>query len=348
VSWDLHPYFLAKAYAWKGMVLPKSFIRELASSKSLSEFVDALKATPYSQEMQALTQPINALKVEHALRRRLVKTHYRLMNGYKKNRVLVALFSRHVARDFKTILRGLHAGIRGEDLARLVDPYAEELLGIRDVIARLLAAENVKEALGVLSTFAGDDSVPLIFAEATEPLALELEIDRWVLLRLREGLKKTPRRWRPSLSHLIEPLYLGFILTSILRAKIWGLQERKIQQLVEGFIDPSIMPIISTTIEAKDVEEVKRALSVLPKGSLPTISETGTLTGLVNALQTGYHAMLLLRASRSFLRPYDEPSLSVAVVLLLEEEVSRLVGLAAGIEQGLTPTELLDSLSLLA
>ncbi|MEM4239508.1 MAG: hypothetical protein QXP49_07395, partial [Nitrososphaerota archaeon] len=80
----------------------------------------------------------------------------------------------------------------------------------------------------------------------------------------------------------------------------------------------------------------------------PTISETGTLTGLVNALQTGYHAMLLLRASRSFLRPYDEPSLSVAVVLLLEEEVSRLVGLAAGIEQGLTPTELLDSLSLLA
>lgn len=342
----MRPYLLAKTYAWRGMLLPKSFIQELSSSKNLVEYVDALKATPYSHEVQEITPDITALKVEHAIHRRLVKTHYRLMSIYKENQVLSALYSRHVARDFKTILRGLYAGIRGEELANLVDPYAEELIGVRDVVARLLAADDVDEAISTMRLYMGEEAIPPIFEKTPDIAALEVEVDRWTVLRLRTGLKKTPRSWRQGLKKLLEPLFHKFVLTSILRAKIWDLETRKTQQMVEGVIDESFKPIASALIEAKSYDDVKRALTVMPKGSLPPIGESASISGLVTALEKGYRAMLAARASRCFLKPFDEASLALAIILLLEEEVAQLVALAAGIEQGLSQRELLDSLTL--
>ncbi len=341
----MQPYLLAKAYAWKGMLLPRSFIQELAASRTLSEFIDAIKATPYSQEAQHITPPYSALKVEHALRRRLIKIHHTLMTLSRKNYVLSALYTRHTARNFKTIIRALHVGIKGEELNKLIDPYAEELIGARDVIARVLGAESIEEALTVIRHYMADEILVPIFEKVLDPVAIEVEIDRWHVNRLMQALKKTPRRWRSSLSYLVTPIYLRFILTAILRGKVWGLEPKEIGGMVESVLDKPLWPIVSVVIESSTVEEVKKAFSVMPRGSVPPIGEADTFTGIIQTLERGYRGMLFARAQRCFLRPFDEPSLALATVLLIEEEVAQLVALAAGIEQGVGPEMLLDTLA---
>lgn len=340
----MQPYLLAKAYAWRGMLLPRTFIQELAASRGLSEFIEALKATAYFQEVQQVTPPYSALKVEHALRRRLVKIHHALMTISRKNHVLSALYSRYTARNFKTIIRALHAGVRGEELNRLIDPYAEELIGAREVVARVMAAESVEEALSTIRRYMAEEAFVPIFEKVLDPVAIEVEIDRWQVNMLRQALRKTPRAWRSSLSHMVNPLYLRFIFTAILRGKIWGLSPKEISSMVEGLLDNSLRPVVSVVVESKTVEEVKKAFSVMPKGYLPPIGESATLTDMIQSLEKGYRGMLLRRAYQCFLRPFDEPSLSLAVVFLIEEEVAQLVALAAGIEQGVGPKALLDSL----
>jgi vacuolar-type H+-ATPase subunit C/Vma6 len=327
------------------MLLPRSFIQELAASRSLSEFIDAIKATPYSQEAQQITPPYSALKVEHALRRRLIKIHHTLMTLNRKNYVLSALYTRHTARNFKTIIRALQAGIKGEELRRLIDTYAEELIGARDVIARVLGAESVEDALKIIRNYMGDEAFVPIFEKVLDPVAIEVEIDRWQVNRVRQALKKTPRSWRSSLSYLVTPIYLRFIFTSILRGKVWGLGPKEIGGMIEGVLDERLRPVVSVVIESNIVEEVKKAFSVMPKGSVPSIGESDTLTGIIQLLERGYRGMLLTRAHKCFLKPFDEPSLALATVLLVEEEVAQLVALAAGIEQGIAPAALLDSLA---
>ncbi|GBC70687.1 V-type ATP synthase subunit C [Candidatus Calditenuaceae archaeon HR02] len=341
----MQPYLLAKAYAWRGMLLPKSFIQELAASRTLSEFIDAIKATVYSQEAQQITPPYSALKVEHALRRRLVKIHHTLMTLSRKNHVLSALYARYTARNFKTIIRALHAGIKGEELNMLIDPYAEELIGTRDVIARVMGSEGVEEALSMIRRYMADETFIPIFEKVMDPVAIEVEIDRWQVNRLRQALRKTPRAWRSGLSYLVMPIYLRFVFTAILRGKVWGMNTKEIGSMIEGVLDDTIRPVVSVVIESNTVEEVKKAFSVMPKGTVPSIGESDTLTDIIQSLERGYRGMLLTRARQCFLRPFDEPSLALATVFLIEEEVAQLVALAAGIEQGVGPEALLDRLA---
>ncbi len=325
--------------------MPRSFIQELAASRTLSEFIDAIKATPYSQEAQQVTPPYSALKVEHALRRRLVKIHHRLMTLGRKNYVLSALYTRHIARNFKIIIRTLHAGVKSEELNRLIDPYAEELIGARDIIARVLGSESVEEALTTIRHYMADEELVPIFEKVLDPVAIEVEIDRWHVNKLRQALRKTTRAWRRNLSYLIMPIYLRFILTSILRGKLWGLEPKDIGSMINGVLDETLRPVVSVVIESTTVEEVKKAFSVMPKGTIPSTGESNTLTSIIQSLEKGYRGMLLTRAQRCFLRPFDEPSLALATVFLIEEEVAQLVALAAGIEQGVGPEALLDSLA---
>ncbi|MCS7146326.1 MAG: V-type ATPase subunit [Aigarchaeota archaeon] len=331
-------------YAWRGSLLSKTFIQELTSSRSLTDFVEALKATPYSHEAQQITPPLSALKIEHALRRRLVKTHHRLMTLEHGDRVLRALFDRYISRDFKIIFRGILAGLKGEELSRLVDLYAEELLGLRDVIARLIAAESPDDAVTIIRGYATvDPSIP-IFEKTQDPAALEVEIDRWFMHGVLRALRRAPRTQRQNLRSLLEPIYLKFILTSVLRGKIWRLQPRDIWGVVEGLVEEPLKSLISVAIEADDIESLRRALSVMPKGSLPPLGDASTLASLVASLERGFREMLVFRARRSFLRPFDEPSLPIAMVLLLEEEVAQLVAVAAGIEQKVDTNILIESL----
>ncbi|MEM4288844.1 MAG: V-type ATPase subunit [Nitrososphaerota archaeon] len=340
----MQPYLLAKAYAFRGMLLTRSFLEELAGSKNLIEFIDALKATPYSQEAHQITPPYTALKVEHALRRRLIKIHHRLMTIYKKNYLLAALYSRYIARDFKIILRGLSTGLKGEELNKLVDPYAEELMGTRDIIAKLLSVGSIEEALALIRLYTADEVVVPIFEKVSDPVAIEVEIDRWLINRLRGALRKTPKAWRQNLSHLIMPIYLRFVLTSILRGKAWELGPKEIGELVEDVLEGPLRSVAQVIIESNTIEEFKKAFTVMPKDTLPPISDYSTLNGIINSLERGYREMLLSRARRCFLRPFDEPSLTLAIVFLLDEEVAQLVALAAGIEQGVSSNELLGSI----
>lgn len=340
----LNSYIFAKIYAWRGMLLPKSFMQELASSRSLSEFIDVLKATPYSQEVQAISPPYNSLKIEHALRRRLMKIHYRLMTVERKNPVLRALFTLHITRDFKIILRGVQAGLKGEELSGLIDPYAEELIGMRDILARLLSVESLEEASHIVRSYIAQETTPPAFGPVTDLAALEVQIDMWSLKGLRTAFKKIRRARRAGLEELLMPVFLKFILTSVLREKLWGFRVEEIEDMAGEVQDAPLRPVISVISGAERLEEIMKALSVLPKDMLPPLRDIKDLAGLIGSLERGYREMLVSRALKCFLRPFDDLSLPVAILFILEEEVSQLAALAVGIEQGVEADKLAERL----
>jgi len=340
----LSPYALAKIYAWRGMLLSRQFLQELASSRSLTEFIDSLKATPYSRDLQVVTQPITALSIEHALRRRLIRIHYRLMTIERRNRVLNALYSRHVSRDLKALLRGILAGMRGEALQSLVDPYAEELIGVRDMVARLFSAEDLGSALTVIKEYTGQGVAVPALGEGSDPAGLEVELDRWVVRGLLHALEKTPRSQRPIIWRLIQPIYLRFVFTAVLRAKMWGLKPLEINQVMLDTASGALSVVLPVLAGVESVEEFKRVFSVMPRGTVPRLGDVNTVNEMIYSLERGYREMLVSRARECFLRPMEGQVLPVALILLLDEEVGQLTSMAAGIEQGVSPQALLDGI----
>jgi vacuolar-type H+-ATPase subunit C/Vma6 len=340
------PYLLAKLYAWRGMLLSPQFLQELAGSKDLSELANALKATHYSAEIAQIQQPYTALKLEHALRRRIIWMHYRIMTLVPRDKVIQALYLRYIARNVKTVLRGLHTGQPAEDIGALVDPYAEELTGVRDLLARLLASDSLKEALNTLGSYYPDLRGFTLYAATGELSALDGDVDRWFYGRLSDALQKTPKSYCKEAQYLLKPLFYEFVLETILRGKIWGLEARMIRSFVENLVEPELDPVISVILECQTPTELRSALSVVRREMVPTISEPTSMEEAIMVLKKGYRLMLRRRARGSFLKTVRDEVLGVALLLLFEDELVTLVGLASGIEQGLSSRALLDLLPL--
>ncbi len=328
------------------MLLSPQFLQELAGSRDLSELANALKATHYSAEIAQTQQPYTALKLEHALRRRIIWIHYRMMTLVPRDKVIQALYLRYIARNIKTVLRGLHTGRPAGDTEALIDPYAEELIGVRDLLARLLASDSLREALNTLGGYYPDLRGFTLYAATGELSALDGDVDRWFYGRLSDALKKMPKSHRKEAQYLLKPLFYEFVLETILRGKIWGLGARMIRSFVENLVEPELDPVISVILECQSPAELRSALSVVRREIVPTIPEPTSMEDAIMKLKRGYRLMLRSRARGAFLRIVRDEVLAAALLLLFEDELTTLVGIASGVEQGISSRALLDLLQL--
>jgi V/A-type H+-transporting ATPase subunit C len=338
------PYLLAKIYAWRGSLLSLSTLQELASLRDLSELVTALKATHYNKVLAELQPPYTAIQLEHALRRRVVWIHHRISTLKPKERVVSALYLRYIARNIKVILRGLYSQQDTREISRLVDPYAEELAGARDLTARLLAAESLEEAINTLGLYYSDLRDFRLYREAGELAALDSDIDRWLYRRIQAAVLKTPRSYRREMTRLLQPTFYGLALETVLRGKIWGLDPRLVRSLVEGLVDPMFGVVLTVASDCRTPAELRSALAVMSRDLVPAIPEATSFEEVVRFLERGYRTMRLGRARRIFLSPFRDELLSVALLILLEEELATVTGIASGIEQGVSPEILQETI----
>ena len=230
-----------KAFALKGSLLDASAVQKLAESTSLDELVNRLRGTSYADSLSALTPPFNARRIELALRERLAEVHHSVVQGASKYSILQLYYLKDIAWDLKLTLKARALGRTYEDTVEYLDMKAEELVGRRDLIVKVLSAKDVNEAVTMLSgtEFFSDVEKALgRYASKGEIRFFDVYIDHAVLASISKDYSLNSKAYaaRPPNAIGVEEM-IGldidaYNVLAVLRSKLWGLSESDIQELL--------------------------------------------------------------------------------------------------------------------
>ncbi len=338
-------YAEAKAYALKGTLLDRTFIESLASARSVKEIAEKLTSTPYSKVIRRPEEVDSARKLESLLRAALALDYYRLGKWFRHSNMLTAYFRKLLGWDLKMVLRAVHQGKSFEEIMDLLYLKAEEILGRRELLVKILASSTIDEGIALLE---GDPFYePLrralkIYKEKGDPTIFDLYIDKVVYSeiagsvmkekKLRKGISVNRHFWE-----FVELDLLRYNLTCILRGKILGLQQSEINELL---VDFGKMETLKKVIEARNVEEVWRYVKRLGlKGTL----KANTIESILQKLEEETRSKELSLARSSFYRKVMTPSVVLAYLKLKEREIEHISKVALGVELGLPREEILSS-----
>ena len=144
-------YSATKAYSYRGGILDSSTIVSLTESSDLDELVTRLKATAYDTSVSRLDAPYSARKIEKACYEHVSDIHSNLMKTSPGGELLAAYYLKHIARNLKIILKGKALGKLDSDMEDYVDLYTEELIGRRDLLVKVMTADNLQDSVDALS-----------------------------------------------------------------------------------------------------------------------------------------------------------------------------------------------------
>ncbi len=346
-------YTGTKAYALRGMLLDRSSIQKLAESASLDELVNRLRGTHYSKVLSNVAPPFTARRVEVALRERLAEVHHSIMSTAGRYRIIELYYLRNIAWDLKLVLKAKALNKSYDETAEYLNMKAEELVGRRDLIVKVLSARDVTEAVSLLSgsEFSGDAEKALTsFNARSEVRFFDMYIDHSVL----SGISKEySTNYRLYLSpRMTEVAGVGDIVAtdidaynvlSVLRAKLWGLPEQEARELI---ISPTHKISSSALVRMIGSESTSEAAKLIESAyPIPGLGAQGD-EEQIDLVDDEFTDTMRTTASRAFVWQGLGPSTALALVRLLEFEVNDLAAVAIGVEAGIDTRGILSRLRL--
>ncbi|MEM1946158.1 MAG: V-type ATPase subunit [Candidatus Caldarchaeum sp.] len=340
-------YAVAKAYALRSQLLPFPVIEELADSKSLTEFVERLRASPYGPYLGQLQKPYTAIELEKAFWRHLITEHHSLAETSLTPQLLRQYFMRYVYSNVKTILKGKALGKPVDDIMKSIDLYAETLLGVRDQALRALGAKTLTEAVKEFTKTELASAVSTainLWETKRDYSAVDAVVDKMYLEGLLHAYRETPASQRKEMTPFVSMDVDGYALTTVLRSRVWGLMPVQAKDFL-----PSQTIMIGR--EALDIlltaEDLGKALEDLPKPEfLSKISLEGSPSTLAAQIEENVKRNKLRYASKSFYKTPFKQAVLISYVILKEAEVKNLATIAKNIEEGVTDPNVIQRLLL--
>lgn len=301
-------YTGTKAYALRGTLLDRTAVQKLAEATTLDELVNRLRGTPYSSVLTGLSPPFSARGLETALRERLSVVHHSIMSTAGKYRILEIYYLKHIAWDLKLALKSRALGRTYEETAEYINMKAEELVGRRDLIAKVLSAKDVNEAVSLLSgtEFYSDVEKALSsFSTRAEVRFFDVYIDHAILSRISKEYTTNYRVYASAratdvagVGDIVSLDVDSYNILSVLRSKLWGLPEQEIRDLIVAptYKVPSL--VLTRMVAAESVSEAAKLVeSVYPA---PGQSAQGD-EQLIDLIEDGFtDRMKRRRPRRSF------------------------------------------------
>jgi len=346
-------YTGAKAYALRGTLQDRASIQKLAESASLDELVNRLRGTHYGNVMSGLTPPFTAKRIEVALRERLAEVHYSIMSTAGRYAILELYYLMNIAWDLKVALKGRALNKPYEETIEYLNMKAEELVGRRDLIVKVLAARDVNEAVSLLSgtEFFGDAERALNSFNANgEVRFFDVYVDHAVLSRISKEYSTnhrvyaTPRTTDVAgVGDIVATDIDAYNVLSVLRSKLWGLPEQEIRDLI---IAPTYKVNSSTLFRMIGSESAAEALKLVePSYPIPGLGNQSD-EEQINLADDAFTERMRSTARRTFVWQGLGPAAALALVRLLEFEVNDLAAIAIGVEAGIDPKWILARLRL--
>jgi V/A-type H+/Na+-transporting ATPase subunit C len=339
-------YSGTKAFALRGSLLSYESLDELADSDSLSTFVSKLKGTAYGDFVTEIQKPYDTVAIELALQRRLAKVARSMITATSNSPMLSAYYSKFVSANLKNILKGLALGRSYEEISKFVDLYVEELIGTRDVVVRVLASRRLDEAVSALKGTqfgAAAEEAVKAYTETRNFQVIDLYIDRAyykTLLNAFLSEKSGKREIRDLLSLDID----SFNVTSVLRAREWGLSSVEAEQLIvePGFkvSRDALLAIARSEAPSESIAQIEKT----PYAGLVSQQDSSN-PAWVSQLERSFENLKYRQARRTFTWDVFSISLAIGILKLMEFEVRALASIAFGIEQRIPRIEIMQGIS---
>jgi V/A-type H+/Na+-transporting ATPase subunit C len=345
-------YVGTKAFALRGTLLDTPTVQKLAEATSLEELVNRLRGTPYSDFLSGLSQPYGATRIELALRQRLATVHHSVTQGAGRYRILQMYYLRNIAWDLKLALKSRALGRSYEETVEYLDMKAEELVGRRDLIIKVLTAKDLNEAATMLSGtefFPDVEKALASYSASGEIRFFDLYIDHAVLSAISKeySLKSTLYSKKAAdvngVADIVALDVDSYNVLSVLRSKLWGLREAEVQELV---VTPARRVSVSTLSSMAGAETAGEAVKLLDQSYRFPIQGAQTEEELIDMVEDGFSKKLRETARMAFVWQGLSPGTILALVRLLEFEVGNLAAIAIGVEAGIEPGKILSRLKI--
>lgn len=346
-------YLGARSAALRGTLLDRGTLEKLAESTSMEELVNRLKGTQYSNEVSKLQPPYSARALELAFRSRLAEVHYLLMSSAPKYTILYNYYLRNVGWNLKSSLKSKALGRSYEETVEYINLRVEELIGRRELIVRVLAAKDLQEAATMLAdTEFGADIQRAVSAYLSkgEIRIFDIYIDHAVLSLLAREYSANAKIYTKSgardvagIEELVSIDIDSYNILSILRSKLWGLQETEIKELMVTPTFKATYPILARMITADSVIEAARQVEGL-YGIV--IQSPQSDESLIDSIEDGLMIESKRTAERTFYWQGLGLSYAVSFLRLLEFEVMNLAAIAVGIETHMQAKDIISKLRL--
>lgn len=346
-------YVGTKAFAVRGTLLDKETVQKLAESTSLDELVNRLRGTPYSDSLSALTAPFTARRVELALRERLAEVHHSAVTSAGKYRIIELYYLKHVAWDLKLALKSRALNKLYEETMEYMDMKAEELVGRRDLLVKVLSAKDANEASSMLSgtEFFEDVTKALAsFSAKGEVRFFDLYIDHAVLSAISKEYSVNQKLYASSratdvagVGDIVANDIDAYNVLGVLRAKLWGLPESETGALV---ITPTHRVTTSVLSRMVGAESISEAAKLVEPAYGPVAQGGQDEEQLIDRVDDSFTNQMLRTASKAFVWQGLGPGTTLALIKLLEFEVGNLAAIAIGIEAGIDSRTILAKLRL--
>jgi len=342
-------YVGTKAFALRGFLLDGATVQKLAESTSLDELVNRLRSTPYADSLSNMSSPYTARRIELALRERLAVVHHSVTEGAGRYGIIQLYYLKNIAWDLKLALKARALGRTYEETVEYLDMKAEELVGRRDLIVKVLSAKDVTEAVTMLSgsEFHSDAEKALAaYTSKGEIRFFDVYIDHAVLSSISKEYSLNPKLYSksPDVNGVREIVALdidAYNVLGVLRAKLWGLGDAEIQELI---ITPARRIQISALNSMAGADSVAEAVRLIESAYHFSLQGAPSDEELIDMVEDGFAKQMGETASLAFVWQGLGPGTILALIKLLEFEVGNLAAIAIGVEAGMEQKKILSKL----
>jgi len=343
-------YVGTKAFAIRGSLLDGSSIQKLAESTSMDELVNRLKSTPYADSLSSVAPPYTARRLELAFRERLALVHHSITQGAGRYKILQLYYLKNIAWDLKLALKARALDRTYEETVEYLDMKAEELVGRRDLIVKVLSAKDVSEAVTMLSgsEFSTDAEKALSsYSAKGEIRFFDLYIDHAVLSAISREYSLNPKLYASKssdvngVSDLVALDVDSYNVLGVLRSKLWGLSEAEVQELI---ISPARRVQLPTLTSMTTADSVSEAVKLIESSYRFPLQGAQSDEEVIDMVEDGFAKETRDASSLAFVWQGLSPGTILGLVKLLEFEVSNLSAVAIGVEAGMDPKKIISKL----
>jgi len=345
-------YVGTKAFALRGSLIDTATVQKLAETTSMDELVNRLRGTPYADVLAGLSPPYNARRIELALRERLAVVHHSITQGAGRYGILELYYLKNIAWDLKLALKAKALNRSYEATVEYIDMKAEELVGRRDLMIKVLSARDINEAVPMLSgtEFFSDVEKALASYNARGEIRFfDVHIDHAVLSAISKEYALNPRLYAGKaadvngVGEMVSIDVDAYNVLSVLRSKLWGLSETEIQELIITPARRVQLPALTSMTGADSVAEAVKLIESSYRFQLQGAQNDEELIDLV---EDGFSRQMRETAILSFVWQGLSPGTILALIKLLEFEVSNLAAIAVGVEAGIDSKKIISKLRL--
>ncbi len=344
-------YVGTKAFALRGSLLDKGTVQKLAEATSLEELVNRLRSTPYSDVLSSLSSPYTARRIELALRERLAVVHHSVITGAGKYKIMELYYLKHIAWDLKTALKAKALNKSYEETSEYLDMKAEELAGRRDLLIKVLTARDLNEAVSLLSgtEFSADvEKAVASFSSKGEIRFFDVYIDHAVLTSISKEYSTNYKAYASTratdvagVGEIVSGDIDAYNVLSVLRAKLWGLPEAEATSLI---IIPTHKVTSSTLGRMIAAESVSEAAKLTGREFASSGQSARIDEQIIDEIEEGFSSEMKETATKAFVWQGLGPGTTLALIRLLEFEVSNLAAIAIGVEAKIDPRTIIARL----